>query len=73
MISLCLAWMLTFKISGDDTPPVADIGTLGAPCRCRPPDMVVIVIFVLLPLSNMSGHKIRGVVDILENPLVMYN
>ena len=64
--------MLTFKIYGDATPPAADIGTLGALHRCRPPSMVVIVMFVLLMLANRVSHKIRGVTALLETPLVMY-
>ena len=58
MLSLCSAWMLTFNISGDATPPKSDIFNLGDLYCCRPIVLVVIVLFVLLQLEKRASHNI---------------
>ena len=64
MLSLCSAWMLTFKIYDDDTPPSEDLVTLGDICCYHPHAMLAIVIFVLLPLMNRLSPNIIGVTDL---------
>ena len=66
MLSLCSAWMLTFNISGDATPPKSDIFNLGDLYCCRPIVLVVIVLFVLLQLEKRASHNIWGVTALLE-------